>query len=221
MGIRMVLLLILSFSLSAQENMDRVLTVVGEGKSSITATVADVSIGIEVEGRSAQSARDALSQKQKPVLDALRKMDAEDLKVENISIYPQYDNRTPRSIVGYKGSSRIQFSTEVKDFGAFVDTAIEAGANQLQNVSVRPSDSVVESAREEALKDATKNALREASIVLDALNLEQLDVVRVEVSPEGHGAPLFRSYQMKAEALQVVEEKQEIKANVTLSIAYR
>lgn len=210
-----------------QDSVHSVLTVSADGQVKVRARIADVRLSVQVDGRSAVEVQQSLARLSGPVIESLRALKADQVEGGDMMIYPQYGKDNPTVIMGYRGQSSIHFSAPADHAGELIDAAISAGANQLQNVSLRADPDDLAEARRQALKDAAQAALREAKTVLDALGLEQKAIDRVTVNAAGGGGPIYPAlYRVTAMAdhresnTQVLEQEQDVTASLTLRILY-
>lgn len=223
-----VALTLLLTPLSAAEDLHnyRMLTVVGQGKTKVMATISDVELGVEVQGKTAQEVQRTLAQQIKPVIDMLKKEKVEKLQTGSINITPQWSTGTPAVVVGYTGYNSISFSAPIDKAGALIDASIKAGANRLQNLVQRPDDETLRSAHDTAITDAIQDAQAQANTALAALGLKQRVIARVTVAPFNSGGPAYhyayREMSMAAAApkTQILPQEQDINSTVTLEIEY-
>lgn len=213
------------FVFAADQAATDIMTVIGNGRVVVLATVAEVRLAVEADGRSAQDVQGTLASKSQPVVDMLKTAKVTKLESGTINIYPQYSKGMPSVVVGYQGSNTIKFETSVKEAGKLTDAALKVGANSVQGISMRPEEEVLTQARAEALRGAIDNALRDANIVLSALKLKFIGITQVDVAPENRYTPVYER-QFKAMATEsapsteVLEQEQEVNATVTLQIRY-
>lgn len=198
------------------------LTVNGEGEVSLTATTADVRIGIEVQRKTASDVQEELGVKLQPILEKLQTLQADKLETGSMQIFPEYDRTNAQKLIGYKGIVNLQFSTEASKAGGLIDAAIAAGANALNSVTLRPPESTLREARLKALELACTNALAKADVIIKTLGLENKGILQVIAEPLT-ATPYTRNYSFGAVAksaptLEITEQEQLITAQVQLQI---
>ncbi|MDP1835792.1 MAG: SIMPL domain-containing protein [Chlamydiales bacterium] len=223
-----IALTLLLAPLSADEDLHnyRILSVVGQGKTKVMATISDVELGVEVQGKTAQEVQRALAQQIRPVIDMLKKEKVEKLQTGSINITPQWSTGSPAVVVGYTGFNSISFSAPVDKAGALIDASIKAGANRLQNLVQRPDDEILRNAHDTAITDAIQDAQAQANAALAALGLKQRLIARVTVAPFNGSGPYYhyayREMSMNAAAAktEVMPQEQNITSTVTLEIEY-
>lgn len=217
----------LPLALSAVEDIQTdIMIVVGNGKAVVTATVAEVRLAVEADGRTASEVQQLLATNSQPVVDLLKGANVTKLESGAINIYPQYSSGTPSVIVGYRGSNIIKFETTVQEAGKLTDAALKVGATSVQGITMRPEEGILTQARSEALRAAIDGALRDSNVVLTALKLKFIGITQVDVTPENRYSPV-QNRQFKAMALgstesstEVLAQEQDINATVTLHIRY-
>jgi uncharacterized protein YggE len=138
------------------------ITVTGSGTAHAVPDVADWSFGVQSD---AGSAKDALAQAAaatRKIVDALRNAGVakEDLRTEQVSLYPRTSN-DGLSVIGYSASSSVHATVrDLGKAGSVVDTAVKAGANQVYGPSLRVSDNQAQyrAAVDAAMDDARARA---------------------------------------------------------------
>ncbi len=223
----LVLTLVMSTSAFAHDIDTRnILTVVGQGKAKIMAATADVQLGLEVQGKTAQEVQQALARQIDPVIEFLKREKVDRLQTGTINISPQYSRDTPSYVVGYTGFNTIGFSASLEQAGQLIDGAIKAGANRLQSLNQRPDDAALSQAQQAAIRAAVNDAKTQAKTVLESLELKERQIIKVTVSQLGGNMPVFsyayRSTSIEAapKATQLLPQEQEIQASVTVEVSF-
>ncbi|MEM9165002.1 MAG: SIMPL domain-containing protein [Cyanobacteria bacterium P01_F01_bin.4] len=211
----------------AQEPLSRVLTVTGQGSESISATLAQVQLGVEAQGETAEAVQQEIAQRSSAVIELLRSQNVDKLQTTGIRLNPQYnyDGDRPR-IVGYTGSNTVSFQMPTDQVGTLLDDVIAAGANQINNVSFVATDDALDAARDTALQGATADAQAQANVVLDSLNLSAQEIVGIQVNNANPPTPI--PYAARAQTLEIAADvstpveggEQTVNARVTLQIRY-
>ncbi|AFY47261.1 hypothetical protein Nos7524_1381 [Nostoc sp. PCC 7524] len=210
-----------------KEKVWRTLTVTGRGEESIPTTVAEVSLGVEIQGKTAQEVQQEAARRSAAVVALLKSRNVEKLQTTGIRLNPvySYTNNVQR-ITGYAASNTVSFRIPTEKAGTLLDEAVKAGATQINGIRFVATDEAIAAARQQALKEATQDAQQQASAVFSSLGLQAKEVVSIQVG--GATAPpppmLYR-----AEAAQiakvdastpVIGGEQEVEASVTLQISY-
>ena len=211
----------------AQERMVKTLTVTGQGKEMISATLADVNLAVEVRGDTAAQVQQQVANQTTTVVGLLRERNVERLQTAGIRLNPQYDyNNNQRRLVGYLGSNAVSFRVKTEAAGKLMDDAVKAGATRIDRISFTATDSAIATAQKAALKKATQDAQAQGDAVLSSLNLSRKDVISIQVNgasaPPPRAIPTVARSQMAAadSSTPVVGGEQTVRGAVTLQISY-
>ena len=83
------------------------ITVTGRGVESIPATLAQVSLGVEVQGKTAEEVQQAVAQRSSKVLALLKSRNVEKLQTTGVNLNPVYSyNNNVQRLTGYTGTNR-------------------------------------------------------------------------------------------------------------------
>jgi uncharacterized protein YggE len=188
----------------AQTNLasrQRSITVVGEGKASSVPDEAQINIGVETTGASAQEAVSANRQRMATLLEKMKAMGVadKDIRTSNFSIYmdqgkpeiPSAGANTGSDTITYRVSNTVNVTVhDTAKLGDVLDQTVLAGANNIYGISFDVADThtLQASAREKAILDAKARA--ESLAMLNGVNLgEVLEVSEVVGNP----GPLYSS----------------------------
>ena len=211
----------------AQEAAMRTLTVTGQGQEFVPTTTAQVSLGVEVQGEDAEAVQQQVAERSARVVELLQSRDVEKLETTGIRLTPRYRyNNGESNLIGFTGSNTVSFRVPNEEAGELIDDAVNAGANQIQNISFVAEDATLEVAQQEALRKAVVAAQTQANTVLSALNLGAEEIVSIQIDgantpmpiPMPRGATLA-----SAESdvnTPVIGGEQTVQARVTLQIRY-
>jgi uncharacterized protein len=152
-----------------------------------------VTVGVDTNATTAQEAVSLNANLTAQVIAALRGLGVNEDQIEtsNYSVYPIYESRPPleacieiyppppgcepiQEIVGYRASNSITVTLDVEgnlDVGQIIDTAIEAGANNVNGVLFFLSPELQREIRDSLIRDAIANALQRANIAAEALEM--------------------------------------------------
>jgi uncharacterized protein YggE len=136
----------------------------GVGRVKITPDVADVQLGVTVQGETAQEASDQAAEIMDAVLAAITGagIPESDIQTTQLSLYPVYDyNDNPPEIEGWEASNIVTVTVRDMDaIGDVIGAATGAGATNVQGITFRVDDpSEAEAlARSEAIEDARTKA---------------------------------------------------------------
>ena len=221
-----IFMLATSSPVQAQEKLLRTLTVTGEGIENIATSLAEVSLGIEINGRSANEVQKEAAKQTAAVVDLLRSRQVEKLQTTGIQLQPNYDySDNQRRLKGYIASNTVSFRFDTEKVGELLDEAVKSGATRINGVSFLATDQAIAQAQKEALKKATIEAQAQATSVLQALNFTPKDIVSIQIN--GATPPIMpkmqADYAIRASAAPpttVIGGEQAVRASVTLQISY-
>lgn len=211
----------------AQEQQTRTLTVNGQATIDVATTLTQVSLGIEVQGRTADEVQQEVARRSSALVALLRSRNVEKLQTTGVNLYPVYnsDGNPPR-ITGYTASNIVSFRLATDKAGTLIDEAVSVGATRIDGISFIADDAAIATARQQALRAATADAQSQADVVLAALNLTRREIVNVQVSastptpqPLVMGAMESRVSGFDATSA-IVGGNQQVYAYVTLVIGY-
>jgi uncharacterized protein YggE len=147
----------------------------GYGQVDVAPDQALVRLGVQTEGETASQALAENSQRMQALLTSLSNagIAPADIQTQNISLFPRYSDQGPgvvtptQRIVGYTVSNIVQVRVRnLSNLGTLLDTAVNAGVNTIENVSLVVSDTStwVDQARSDAFDDAEHRAQQLASL---------------------------------------------------------
>lgn len=206
----------------AQEVL-RTISVSGEGRIAIDATEAQVQLGVETRGASADAAQAAVARQADSLVTYLRGQSVQRLQTSSISLQPIFD-QNGQEITGYIARNSVSFQVPVARAGAIIDNAVRAGATRIDSLQTLASESAVESARSRALAAAAQDARNQANVVLESLGLTPREIIQINVAGAALPPPVFaenvRAMADSKVSSPVEGGEQIVQANVTLQIRY-
>jgi uncharacterized protein len=229
MGISTAVLPVMAQSRSpqSQEHMLRTVTVTGQSTEKILATIAQVQLGVEAQGKTAQQVQQEVAARSAAVVALLKSRSVDKLQTTGINLNPQYNyNNGKQTLTGYQASNTVSFRVPTAQAGTIMDDAVKAGASRIDSISFTASDTAIADAQKVALRKATQDAQEQAKAVLSALGLTSKEVVSIQIN--GANPPIPRPY-MAAQAMlksadsaatPVEGGEQGVQASVTLQISY-
>lgn len=227
-----VLLVCVSFTLPAlaqeKEKLWRTLSVSGRGVETIPTTLSQVTLGVEIQRKTAQEVQQEAARRSSAVVALLKSRNVEKLQTTSIQLNPVYSyNNNVQRLTGYAASNTVSFRIPTEKTGTLLDDAVKAGATQINGISFVANDEAIANARKQALKEATQDAQQQANAVFDALGLKPKEVVNIQVNNASAPPPppiLYRAEAAKAPdadaSTPVVGGEQQVEASVTLQISY-
>ncbi|MCS7207192.1 MAG: SIMPL domain-containing protein [Dehalococcoidia bacterium] len=198
-------------SLVVQPSQPAGLWVTGEGRLTLTPTVAHLSLGVEARADTVSAARDEAARALRRILDALKAngIAERDIQTRYFTIQPLYTYRErvlpggerqgEQVLIGYQVSNLVSVKVRALDrIGTVIDDAVAAGGNlvRVQGIAFGVEDGehrrALAQAREAAVKDALDKARQMASAA--GISLGKL----ISLSEAGGGVPLAPLEAMRA-----------------------
>ncbi|WP_392533812.1 SIMPL domain-containing protein [Nostoc sp. C117] len=225
----LILLLCTTFILPAsaeeKDKLWRTLTVSGRGMEAIPTTIAQVSLGVEIQGKTAEEVQQEAARNSSAVVAFLKNQNVDKLQTTGIRLNPVYSyNNNVQKITGYSATNTVSFRIPVEQAGTLLDGAVKAGATQINGISFVANDEAIAKAQKQALAEATQDARQQADAVFGALGFKPKEVVSIQVNnASAPPPPMF----LRAEAAKssdsstpVIGGEQQVEASVTLQISY-
>jgi uncharacterized protein len=209
----------------AQEKILRTVTVTGQGVEMIPTTIAQVQLGVEMQGETATGVQQEVARRSAAVVELLRSRNVEKLQTTGIQLNPvySYENNVQR-LTGYSASNIVSFRVANEQAGKLLDDAVQAGATRINSVSFTASDNAIAATQKQALREATQDAQSQADAVLSTLNLTRKDVVSIQINNATPPPPMpfleRAAFANKAADTPVIGGEQQVQASVTLQISY-
>jgi uncharacterized protein len=191
--------------IAAQEDDDdsvqRTINVSGTGQVSAEPDRAVITVGVETQAEEASAALSQNSEEMQAIIDALLEagITQENIQTRVVQLNPRYDSEPrepgqpsgPPEIVGYSATNLAEVRvTDLDIMGQVLDSAAQAGANRISNISFEVSDpsDLMDQAREAAWADALHKAEQLTELSGDELG----DVLRMRESSQAPGPVLGR-----------------------------
>jgi uncharacterized protein YggE len=195
------------------------ITVTGTGTAHAVPDVAEWSFGVQAEAETAGAALEDAGETTRRIIEALRGegIAQEDLRTEQISLWPRTTN-DGRAVIGYAASSSVHVTVRDLDkAGAVVDAAVQAGGNQVYGPSLRVSDSRAQyrAAAQAAIDDARARAEALASHAGLTLGAP----VAIVESGGGVPGPLYERAMAADASVPIEPGVNEITATLTVTFA--
>ena len=212
----------------AETELLKTLIVTGNGVKRIETTIAEVKLGVEIEGKTIEEVQQKIAKQSSKIVELLRSQDVEKLKTTGVRLSPNYNrdlNGNRRNIISYTGSNIVSFQIARDSVGSLLDEAVAAGASRIDGISFTATEEAQAAAKEEALRKASINAQNKADVVLEALDLTANEIVNIKVdranieSPQ----PFYRGEFAASRAVDstvIIGGEQTVEADVTLQISY-
>lgn len=210
----------------AQERILRTITVTGNGVERINTTIANVQLGVEIEGKNASQIQQEVAKRTTSLVELLKSSNVEKLKTTGIQLRPNYNyNNNERELTGYVATNLVSFQLPIDRVGSLLDNSVKVGATRIDNVSLTATETAITQAQKQALAKATLDAQQQADAVLNTLNLKAQEIVTINVNGANVPTPIMREAmadKMSASmaTTPVIGGEQEVTASVTLQIRY-
>lgn len=150
----------------------------GTGEARAPADEATFHVAVETEAATAKDAGEANAKRMNVLRAALLNagLDDTELRTGRYNVFPVYGKQSgpePRqpTIMGYRATNQLSVKTlKIDQLGAFIDQALVAGANRVENVQFGLS--MPEAAQAAALEDAVKRARASAEVIARSLGVK-------------------------------------------------
>lgn len=213
---------------SEKQTLVRSLTVSGRGVEEIPATIAQVNVGVEVQGKNVQDVQKEAAQRSSAVVSLLKSRNVQKLQTAGINLSPVYSyTNNVQKITGYSASNNVSFQIATDQAGVLLDEVVKAGASRINGVSLVASDEAIAQAQKLALQKATKDAQQQANAVFSTLGLQAKEILTIQINNATPPQPIYReAAQMRGDAkltaapTPIEAGEQRVEASVTLQIGY-
>ena len=204
-----------------------------------------VTVGVETNGTTAEEATSANANTSAKIVAALQDLGIADKEISTsyYSVYPIYDYKPmnkmcidvyppppdcqpKQDIVGYKASNSLSVTLDTSgdvDAGKVIDTAVSAGANNVNGVYFFLSSEKQQEVRDSLIKDAIANARHRADVAAEALSMHVSGVQAVNLNDVNFPIP-YTPYLAKTTAegaadsgTQILPSEQEVGATVSIT----
>lgn len=200
----------------------RTIKVNGRGSVDAAPDMAIVSAGVITEDKNAQNAQNQNDIIINNIIAALLKLGIprQDIKTQTYTIFPEYDYIEGQQILrGYKVTHILEIKVnDISQVGTVINTVVENGANQINNIEFTLKDSSKYYNR--ALRLAVADAEGKADAIARAMKVT-LDLVPCTVTELSTSfTPLTQPTTMKLTATTVMPGEIEITASIEAEFLY-
>jgi uncharacterized protein len=165
-------------------NNTTTLSVLGMASTNIKPDKVSLSFGIETTNKTADAALSTNSKAMNKVLVALREAGVKENEssTSSFAITPNYNYSRSASkgdLTGFTVINSIKVegsNTAAADLSKWIDSAIAAGANKINDINLRLSDKKLEDTKKALLGDAIKSAKDKADIAASSIGLRVIGV---------------------------------------------
>lgn len=212
---------------SEKQSMLRTLTVSGQGMQAIPATLAQVNVGVEVQGKNVQEVQQEAAKRSSSVISLLKSRSVEKLQTAGINLNPVYSyTNNVQKITGYSATNSLSFRIATDKTGTLLDDVVKAGATRINGISFVASDEAISQAQKLALQKATQDAQEQSNAVFSALGFKPKEIVSVQINNATPPQPVYREVSQLQDAKNTASStpveagEQQVQASVTLQISY-
>ncbi|AFU58662.1 protein of unknown function DUF541 [Candidatus Nitrososphaera gargensis Ga9.2] len=172
-------------------NNTSIVSATGTATTSVKPDKVSIAVGVETNGTSAEEAASKNADLIAQIIAALKELGIteDQIGTSNYNVFPVYQHKEPaevcimiyppppkcqpgQEIVGYRAVNSITVTLDVDgeiDAGEVIDTAIEAGANNVNGIYFFLSDERQEEVRDSLIKEAIDSAKYRAEVAASAL----------------------------------------------------
>lgn len=221
-------LALVSPAFAQEKAMLKTLTVTGRGVEEIPTTLAQVRLGVDAQGKTANEVQQEVARRSNSVVALLKSRGVLKLETTGINLSPVYSyTNNVQKLTGYSASNTVSFRIAIDKAGTLLDDSVKAGASRIDGVSFVATDEAIAAAQKQALRRATQDAQAQADAIFSTLNLSRKEVVSIQVNGASapppiafEGADQLRQKLAAPAPSPVVGGEQRVEASVTLQISY-
>jgi uncharacterized protein YggE len=201
------------------QNSQHAIQAIGSATIPVNPDQAKLAVGVVTQGATAQDAGQQNATLTTTVLNALKGVlgTAGSIQTISYSISPRYSTTQgqPSVIIGYTASNTVEVTTtDLSIIGRLIDTANQAGANSVGNLSFGLQNP--EPYKEQALGQAAKEAQAHATAIAAGLGAKTGVVIAAQ---EGSSVtPILASGALAATSTPILTGTVSVSANVTISV---
>jgi uncharacterized protein YggE len=212
-------------TLAQQAPTPRQITVIGQGSVSASPDIARANLGVQVTASTVTEATQQNNKTMDAVLAQLKAagIAAKDIQTSNYNIYPQRNNPGPNGpgeVTGYQVTNMVQITIRnLNQVGQILDQAIQAGANNVDNISFDFSDPA--QLQLQALDRAIADAQSRADQLAKSSGVQRGEVLSMsEIISSGPGPqPRIMAAQLESSAVPIQAGSSEVQAQVQVVYA--
>lgn len=203
-------------------------TVVGTGEVNARPDMAQITVGVLTEAKTAAEAMQSNNTAMEKLIDLLKQkgLEEQDIQTTSFSVSPQYRQDQPQPqraepprIIGYQVSNLVQIKVrKLASLGGILDEVVTAGANQVHGISfsVDQDDELLDEARKKAMKDAR----RKAELYADAAGVTLGRTLLIQEATPNVPQPVYAGVRMnfaRESAVPIASGEQSLSALVTVT----
>jgi len=150
----------------------------------------DITTGVTSEGQTARDALDKNTEAMAKVVAGLKEagIEPKDIQTTNFSVSPIYEQKKQGQaafITGYRVTNQVHITVrDTGKLGDILDTVVGLGANQIGSISFGVSEP--EALKDEARKQAMRNAIADAKLYAETAGVELGPVLTITEETGGY-----------------------------------
>lgn len=200
------------------EEIERSISVTGQGLVSAAPDMAEIRLGVETSARLAHEALATNSNAMREVLNELQNanVDARDIQTTQLSLFPTYDQRMqgerPR-VNGYTARNIVVARVrDLPSLGGILDRATQFGGNSIQSISFGIADT--SELMNDARKKAVADARAKAELYATAAGARVGNVISISESSGARAYPVPMARAEMASDVPIAEGEMNLSTNV-------
>jgi uncharacterized protein len=185
-------------------------TVVGDSIVQAQPDTAIVTVSVVTQARQAIEAQQQNAAKSEAVVKALKASAGAgaEVKTSGYSLQPQriYKEGQPPTITGYEARNSVTVTlSDLNRLGSVIDSSSQSGANDISGISFTLRQD--RAARDQALKQATQEAMSKAQVIAQALGGKVVRIIEVQEEGTQRPQPVYpaEAFMMKRDAATPIE----------------
>ena len=171
-----------------KSTLDRNIEVTASGEATAEPDRATIQVAVTATGNDSAAVRDELAAGDEAVRAALTDwgLDEDDIRTDLYDVRESYESRENLNRTTYQGIHRYALTIDDVDaVGEVIDVAVDAGANEVQQIEFRLSEEREREVRAAAIENAMANADDDAAVLANSSGLEVTGVYRVSTANGG------------------------------------
>jgi uncharacterized protein YggE len=136
------------------------------------ADMVEIFLGVENQNAIAStSQKENANFMQKVYREVYSYVKKEDVETYTYNMYPVIDYESGQQIIGYKTTHILKIRASPSDAGKIIDSAVNAGANRVNDIVFTLSEARKEAVGADALRKALQNAGKKAELIAAEMNV--------------------------------------------------
>lgn len=202
----------------------RTIAVSASGEASADPNLAIVRVTILASSETASEAREEVAEDATAVRQAL--LDAgiadEDIETVRYRIDPRYDDRDRTTPTAYRAIHSYEITVQDPDSaGDVIDTAVEAGADRVEDVRFGLDDETTTELRQTALENAMENARGDAAAIAGASDVTIVQVQNVDATSQSPRYPRVEYAMADSGGASTEIDSGPVSVNVQVTVEYQ